>query len=432
MTVTHHADETRDGQARHTEDSRRTRPWPSPAPGYREVLGDREFRALLGADLGSLLGDQVAAVAVSVLLFQRTGSALVAAGGYALGWLPALVGGPVLAALADRMPSRRLLVGADLTRAALIAAVARPGTPIPVLAAAVLAVATIGVPHQAAVSALQVQVLTGPRFVLGMSLRNAVHQGSQLAGFAAGGAVVLLLHPAGALLADAGTFLFSALLLRFGLQRRPAAQAESDRNSLLDDTLEGLRLVAADRALRRPLLLGVVGVGVAVVPEALAPAYAARLGAGAGAVGLIMASTAAGSVLGGLLLTRLAPAGGLRLAWSLALVSTVPLIGVATGPGLTVSLLLFSLTGAAGAFQLCANAAFAAAAPAHARARVFGVAAAGIGSAQAVAVIGAGALAELTRPAWVIAAIAAAGAVLLLCLAPAGPQTRGTAARHRA
>lgn len=48
------------------------------------------------AEVLSLLGDQLARVALSVLVFDRTGSALLTGLVYGLSFLPALVAGPLL------------------------------------------------------------------------------------------------------------------------------------------------------------------------------------------------------------------------------------------------------------------------------------------------------------------------------------------------
>src|ERR1700712_716707 len=98
---------------------------PLPArPGARSVLAVPEFRGLFTAHLLSLLGDQLARVALAVLVFSRTGSALLTALVYALGFLPAVVAGPLLSPLADRWPRRELMIGCDLVRAVLVAGMA--------------------------------------------------------------------------------------------------------------------------------------------------------------------------------------------------------------------------------------------------------------------------------------------------------------------
>ncbi len=69
----------------------KVRPTTVPAAGFAAVLRGREFRLLWLADAQSLLGDQLARVALSVLVYDRTGSGLVTAVVYALTYLP----GPV-------------------------------------------------------------------------------------------------------------------------------------------------------------------------------------------------------------------------------------------------------------------------------------------------------------------------------------------------
>ena len=62
--------------------------------GYRSVLAVREFRVILGSTLGSSLGDQVARVALVVLVYGRTGSTLASAATIAVPFLTYVVAGP--------------------------------------------------------------------------------------------------------------------------------------------------------------------------------------------------------------------------------------------------------------------------------------------------------------------------------------------------
>ena len=386
---------------------------------YRDVFSVREYRALFASDVTSLLGDQVAAVALAVLLYQRSGSALIASLGYATAYLPWAIGGPLLSALADRMPPRRVLVGADLARAGLIGLAAIPGLPLPALGLLVLLAAFLAPPFDASVSALYPQVLPGDRYALGVSIKDMVHQSAQLAGFAAGGALVAAVGSHGALALDAVSFALSAVLLRTGLRHRPAAVAAGERSHLAREAAEGLRIVVGDRRLYGPLLLGIVGSGYVIVPEAIAPAYAQELSGGPRTVGLIMAAVAGGSVVGGLLLARLVrPAMRRRLMWPLAMVGTVPLMLIATRPPLGLALGLLALAGLASAYQVAANTAFAAAAPAHARARVFGIAMTGMFAGQGLAIVLAGASTQVFGAQAVIAAAGVLGAITVGLLRP--------------
>ena len=118
----------------------------------------------------------------------------------------------------------------------------------------------------------------------------------------------------------------------------PPAVAGTGRNRLIRETLDGLLIVARDRRLSGPLLLGIVGAAYLVVPEAVAAPYAASLGAGAGGVGMIMAAAAGGSVLGAVVLGRLVPPLlRRRLMWPLALAGCLPLVLVVSRPGLGVT-----------------------------------------------------------------------------------------------
>src|SRR5436190_16773362 len=100
-------------------------------PSFREVLGIREFRSLWAAELLSVIGDQLARVALAVLVFNRTSSASLTALTYALTFAPAVLGGALLSGLADRFPRRLVLVSTDLLRAALAGSMAIPGLSLP-------------------------------------------------------------------------------------------------------------------------------------------------------------------------------------------------------------------------------------------------------------------------------------------------------------
>ena len=68
------------------------------------VWRNREFRGLTAAYVLSLAGDQFARVALTVLLYTATGSALWAATAGVAALLGPIVGGPLLGGLADSHP----------------------------------------------------------------------------------------------------------------------------------------------------------------------------------------------------------------------------------------------------------------------------------------------------------------------------------------
>jgi predicted MFS family arabinose efflux permease len=390
---------------------------PAAPARYRDVFGVREYAGMFTAELFSLLGDQVAAVAVAVLLYQRSGSPLLAALGYATAFVPWAVGGPLLSVLADRLPARRVMVGCDAMRAGLIGLAALPGLPLAVVGVLVLAAAFLAPPFDAAVSSTLPQVLDGERYPLAISIRSTVTQASMLAGFAGGGLLVAAITPSGALALDACTFALSALILSARLRPRPAAMADVPSTGLLGDAVAGLRVVAADRRRFGPLLLGLAGAAYIVVPEGIATAYAHMLGYGAAAVGLLMAAVATGHVLGSVAVGRLMNDRQRRAAmWPMALLGTLPLIACLARPGLVATSVLFALAGLCSSFQVSANTAFALAVPSEARGRAFGLAMTGMYAVQTVAVVAAGAAATFWSPTTVVAGIAVFSALVILGL----------------
>ncbi|HYQ62368.1 MFS transporter, partial [Actinophytocola sp.] len=159
----------------------------------------------------SQAGDQLARVALAVLVYHRTSSAALAGLTYALTLAPSFLGGVFLSGLADRFPRRTVMVVADLVRAALIALVALPGMPFWVLCVLVGLVSFAQAPFKAAQLALLPDVLEGDKYVVGMGIRTITMQTAQMLGFAGGGALLGWLSPSTALVLDAATFVASAL-----------------------------------------------------------------------------------------------------------------------------------------------------------------------------------------------------------------------------
>src|SRR6266508_2681183 len=115
----------------------------TPRIGYSEALASGQFRALFASQLVSVSGTSVAAVALTVLVYRRTGSPLLASLTFALGFLPYLLGGGLLSSIVDRVRPRRLVSGCDLASALLAAATAIPALPVPLLLALLLAIGTL-------------------------------------------------------------------------------------------------------------------------------------------------------------------------------------------------------------------------------------------------------------------------------------------------
>ncbi len=178
----------------------------------------------------------------------------------------------------------------------------------------------------------------------------------------------------------------------------------------------GLRLVFGDRALRTLVLLGWLIV-LYTIPQGIAAPYAARLGGGPVAAGLVLASTAAATAIATPLFSRfVSPGRRLKLMGPLAAVAGATLVLTALHPGLAISLVIFSAAAASGVYQLAVNTAFVVRVPDERRAQAFGIASMGIVVAQGAAFVTAGAVAEVVTPASVIAVAGGIGAVAAVAL----------------
>ena len=384
---------------------------------FRDVFAIREFRWLWLAYLLSIAGDQLALVALTVLVYDHTRSPLATAAAYTVGFLPWLIGGPTLAALADRISRRTVMIGCDLGSALLVTVMALPVIPLWAMIALLFVVTLLGSPYRAARSAMLPDILAGDRYVLGTAAMQTTNRTGRLLGFAAGGAVVAVIGARPAMGIDAATFVASALLLSAGVRARPLPRRPDGSPARARPATSGIRLVFGDRTLRSLVLLGWL-VPFYAVPEALAVPYAARLAGGAAVAGLILAAGPFGSLIGTIVFGRLVDPPA-RLAWMgpLAVACCAVLALCALNPALGFALAVIAAAGALSAYQLAANAAFVAAVPRHRRGQAFGVANGGINVGQGIWFALAGLAAETLGPADVIAISGGIGAAAAGALA---------------
>ncbi|MGC5020608.1 MFS transporter [Micromonospora sp. DT47] len=399
------------------------RPSPGRQATFREVFGQSEYRAVFAASALSWVGDYVAKAAVTVLVYQQTdGSVTLSAAAFAVSYLPWLVGGPLLAALAERHRYRQVMVACDLVRMALTALIAVPDMPVWAIMALLFATTLANPPSQAARSALLPVILTGDRLVLGLSLNASVGQAAQVVGYLVGAAVAAF-SPAVALLLNAATFAVSAVLVRLGVRDREPAMRETHRSHLLRETGEGFRIVFGTPVLRAIAVLVFSAMLFSIVPEGLAAAWAGERsedGLGTGlAQAVIMAANPAGYILGGLLVGRFfTPARRLALLRPLAVAAPLVLVPALLDPPPTVVALLAAACGFAVAGMLpTANGLFVRALPNGYRARAFGVMATGVQVIQGAAVLITGLLADRFSVPMVVGLWSAAGVLLMLATA---------------
>lgn len=387
---------------------------------FRDVFRVGEFQALWFGQLLSIMGDQLARVALTLLVYDRTHSAALSALTYALTFLPDLVGGPLLSGLADRHPRRGLMVTADVARCALVAVMAIPGMPLIWVCVLLVIVQLFASPFNASRGAVLPQILEDDLFVTGQAVINITYQTGQLAGYVAGGAIVAFTGEHTALLIDAGTFAASALLVRFGLRARNAPtrfNGVRTSTATLVSLRAGLKLVWRNHVLRALVWLGCLS-AFYVIGEGLAVPYTKELGGGPLTTGLLFAALPAGNAVGTLLLTRLVtPTNRLRLLGPLAVLAPLVLVLCAFRLGLIATLVVWAASAAAAGYQSVAGAAFIQAVPDAGRGQAFGLAQTSLRVSQGVGVVLAGAMAEWISPSMVVTLFGAIGTIVAVLAA---------------
>jgi predicted MFS family arabinose efflux permease len=346
---------------------------------FRDVLAEPRFRLLFWTRGVAITADALRITTFSVLVFASTGSALLSAVAFGIGFLPQLFGSLLFGSLADRLPPRTLIAGgyALTCAAALLLALVR----MPVAASlGVVALVALATPlFHGASSRLVAECLEGDAYVLGRSLNNIASSGAQLLGLALGGAAVAALGPHRALAVSAALYLCCALAVRL---RLPALRTETggDTGSEGGDggavraSLRGAGRLLRARTVRRLMLAQWLPSAFVAGAEGLIVAYAGGRGFAAGWYAVLMGCLPVGMLVGDLLVGRwLRPSVRERLVVPLIALMGLPLVGFAAGPGVGVSSVLLLLCGFGFAYGLGLQRPFLDALPAEGQGQGFGL-----------------------------------------------------------
>jgi predicted MFS family arabinose efflux permease len=361
---------------------------PMPRATFRDVFAVPEFRVVLGSFALHLIAESVKMLALSVLVYAGTGSPLLAALAYVAGFLPQALGGTFLLALADRWRPRRLMVAYELVRFVTTAVLALGVLDPPGAMLLVFAVGSLAPLSHAARSALVADLLDGDAYVLGRSLFTVVSGSMQVVGAGAGGLLLTVTGPSGALWLATAACLVSAAVVRFGLRDHPARSTES--SGAIRRTWQVNRALLGDPAVRGLLLAHWLPVSLMVGAEGVLIPYAEK------SAGVLLAASAGGMLVGEALVARLLPARQReRLTPWIALLCGLPLLAFLARPDIPVAAVLLALATAGSAYQLGLARRFLGVVPEDRRGQAFGLLSTGVIVAQGLTMAGAGAIAEL-------------------------------------
>ena len=262
----------------------------------------RAFRWLLASSWVSSLGDGLATAAGPLLVASLTSNAFLIASGALLQWLPRLVFGLWAGVVTDRLDRRVLVVGVDLTRAAVVALLAvsiATGTVTTAIAlTALFVVGVLEVFSDNATGTLLPMLVHRDDLAIGNSRIQAGFVAiNRLAGppigaalFTAGRVVPFVGQ---AILVAAGALLVSAIALP------PHGRDRTDYRAVRHEIAEGVRWVAHHAAVRTLVLtIFTFNITFGAAWSVLVLYARHRLGLSSFGFGLITTVEAAGGVLG--------------------------------------------------------------------------------------------------------------------------------------
>lgn len=262
------------------------------------------FRRLFAAQTISRWGDTFNAVAIVLAVFRLTGSGVQVAATVAFEIVPVLLLGFVAGAVVDRRSRLRVMVVADVGRAAVALALAVGGDNLAVLYAGAFALSAGSVFFNPASASLLPSVVDRDELVAANSALWSAAVLSQIALAPLAGAIVAFAGPGPAFAVNAASFLLSAALLR-GLPAGEPAAATGAPTRRLADVAEGLRIVRSSRFLGTLAAVQALAALSAGATSALLVVLADRhLDAGPGRFGMLVGAIGVGAGLGPLLLRR--------------------------------------------------------------------------------------------------------------------------------
>jgi MFS family permease len=373
------------------------------------------FVALWGARGVSVVGDQVAAVAL-VLLVSRSHPATAVGGlllAQALPWLLS----PVTGAVADRRERRSLMIACQLAQAVIFTVIAvwlpRYAALLPLIAAASL----FGTVVYAAGPSSLPRLVSAEQLLPANALLGAALNTSVVLGPALGGALAGASGPRLALAVDAASFFGSALML-LRLPRLPL-EASSERSvGALAGALEGLRYVFGDAVLRALMLSTALLVAFAGVDNvALVFLVRHSLGGSALAFGAATATFGLGMLMATARLLRYTRWGVERALVGGTLATAVGTALTGLAPTLAAVYPPQVVAGIGNGIEVAAgNTLIQRHTPPHLRGRLSGASQTSVGVGFLIAYLGGGAVVEATSPrtALIVAGIGATLATFVL------------------
>lgn len=229
---------------------------------YSALRGEREYFKLLAANAVNRFGDSVDSIALSLLMYEVTGSASMMALLLTVNYLPTIILQPIAGAVVDRMDKKAVMVWMDFARGAVVALIALllylDALSTAALFVCVALISTLETLRIPAGACAMPALLEKEKYTVGVALNGGLGQVCTVIGLALAGPIVEGLGMEWAIMIDMATFFFSGAAiaaLKMKLPPREDAEKVSVR-AVGRDMLEGLRYLKGSKLLWAITLLG--------------------------------------------------------------------------------------------------------------------------------------------------------------------------------
>ena len=291
------------------------------ATAFRGAFANPDLRRIQLAGAASVIGNWSYGIALAVYAYRVGGAAAVGLLGV-VKLLPAALAAPAIAMLADRLPRRRVMLAADLVRAAAMAAAALAvlaDAPAAVVFAIAALTTVVGTAFRPAQAALLPSLARSPQELTAANVAaSTVDSVGSFVGPALGGALLVVTEVEWVFALNGLTVLWSALLVaRLSTVGAPRA---SSRSSRVAEMGAGFSAIGANARVR--LLVGLYALQTFVDgmrPVLVVTAALTVLEVGESGVGYLNSALGVGGLAGAALAFALAARGRLGTDFALGL-----------------------------------------------------------------------------------------------------------------
>lgn len=280
---------------------------PAAAPSPFAVFRNRNFALLWSAQLISTIGSALTSLAASILVFRETNSALSVGLMLMATAAPSIFLGLIAGVFVDRVDRKRIMVAADLVRAALVLAIPfLVSSNLAWLYAIVLLTSCVGQFFEPAQASVLPEIATDQELAAANSLMAISSFGATAVGFAASG-LIAQFSIEWAFYLDALTFLASAACIF--MTKIPVVRPEGETrvSTVFINMQSGMKFLFGSPVLRSTFfLIPLIGISFGLTNALLLPFATQALNATEFEYGIQEALTSIGFVVGSLLMARIA------------------------------------------------------------------------------------------------------------------------------